>query len=726
MVEVKRLSGLLFAICWTVTAYAISRGGGDVELTVRRVVGEFYNLNKERIETNYRNLFPYHFSIDETGVDTDGRIHEDHNNESSMETIGEEYDSDLEQSIKGYFINTANFAASRQKSINKVSADELKRLLFLTEYQIYNLIEYREKSGLILSVKELSSIKGFNDYIAGFCAVLFSFPNEEADLYNLLYATGGGKAVYGNHSNYGMETQLRYSPQKYMRFRQKATFTFKSGANISAGFFCENDAGEGGRYFWRLWSGEAKRRAVNMAESEIAGELRHRIPLADFTSFNVSVDNVTLGRIGLKFIAGDYRAGFGYGVVLRLGLSFANYMQPMSFLSRGNRIMAYNGSDENDYFRGAALSVSVPRRNIYVSIFYSDKAVDARIKNGCYSSLLKDGKHDTPSLFETRKSLDETVVGTNVSKEWNRVNIGATAVVSGLGSPFTGKCENYNRYRIYKGTLCNVGLSWLCTFGSVMLFGEAGYCANVKEEQTADAAEISDNEKFAALCGAYLRMADNIELTLSLRYYGASYVAPYSGPYSTLSETCNQHGAFVSLLKPVLGGLKLGFFADYTHYPFPRYRVEGKSDSFKIMAGLENDTQSSGFNWNVRGVLSSTPLKTKLYIRCMGRYRFGSLSVTGRGEAGVKYGALQLGADYLSRRKTLKISVGAMSYNISDWGNRTYMYEPSLPGTYGGRLLYKKGFAWYLYLMTKPSKWSKLYLKCSVPGYIMFGTDIII
>lgn len=726
MVEVKRLSGLILAICWTVTAYAISRGGGDVELTVRRAVGEFYNLNKERIEANYRNLFPCRFSLDEVGVDTDSRIQEHSYNESSMETIGEEYDSGLEQSIKGYFVNMANFAASRQKSINKVSGDELKRLLFLTEYQIRNLIEYREKSGLILSVKELSSVKGYNDYIARFCAVLFSFPNEEADLYGLLYAAGASKKSYANHKNYGLETQLRYSPQKYMRFRQKAAYTFKSGANISAGLFCENDAGEGGRYFWRLWSGEAKRGAVNMANSEMSGELQHKIPFADFTSLNISVDNATLGGVGLKFIAGDFRTWFGYGVVLRQGLSFANYMQPISFLSRGNRIVPYNGSDENDFFRGVALSVFAPRQNISVSLFYSSKAVDARIKDGGYSSLLKDGKHDTPSLFETRKSLGETLVGANVSKEWNRVNIGATAVVSGFNRPYTGKVGYYNRYRLYNGTICNVGLNWLCTFGPVMLFGEVGYGTNMKEAQSVERQETAENEKIAALCGAYLRMADNIEVTFGLRYYGVSYVAPYSNPYSTLSETCNQRGAFVSLFKPIFGRLKLGFFADYTHYPYPRYRLPFKSSSFKIMAGLENYARSSGFNWNARGVVSSTPFKTKLYIKCMGRYRFGSLSVTGRGEAGVKYGAVQLGTDYQSERKTLKISVGAMYYNISDWESRTYMYEPSLPGTYGGRLLYEKGFAGYLYLMTKPSKWSKLYLKCSVPGYIMFGTDISI
>lgn len=720
------MSGLILAVCWTVTAYAISRGGGDVELTVRRAVGEFYNLNKERIEANYRNLFPYRFSIDEEGVDMDSRIQEYSGNESSMETIGEEYESGLEQAIKEYFVNMANFAASRQKSINKVSGDELKRLLFLTEYQICNLIEYREKSGLILSAKELSSVKGFNDYIARFCAVLFSFPNEEADLYNLLYATEAGKKNYTIHKNYGFETQLRYSPQKYMRFRQKAAYTFKSGANISAGFFCENDAGEGGRYFWRLWSGEAKKRAVNMAYSEMAGELQRKMPLADFTSFNISVDNVSLGGVGLKFIAGDFRAGFGYGVVLRQGLSFANYMQPISYLSHGNRVMPYNGSDENDFFRGAALSVFAPRRNLSLSLFYSKKAVDARIKNGGYSSLLKDGKHDTPSLFETRKSLGETVYGVNVSKEWNRVNIGATAVISGFNRPFTGKSNYYNRYRLYDGTICNIGVDWLCSFGPVMLFGEVGYCANLKKEQPEDRLETSEGEKIAALCGAYVRMADNIELTLGLRYYGVSYIAPYSNPYSTLSETCNQRGAFVSLFKPIFGRLKLGFFADYTHYPYPRYRLPFKSNSFKIMAGLENYAKSLGFSWNLRGVVSSTPFNTKLYLKCMGRYGFGSLSVTCRGEAGVKHGAVQLGTDYQSERKTFKISAGAIYYNIGDWENRTYMYEPSLPGTYGGRLLYKKGFAGYLYLMTKPSKWSKLYFKCSVPGYIMFGTDISI
>lgn len=726
MAVVKRLQVSLFLLCWAAVTFAMPLQDRIDELKTKRVIEEFYNLNKDRIETNYRAMFPYLFTLDESGVDTERWMREYSGHESSMESVGEEYENDLELSIKVYFINRANFAASRQLSINKVSAEELRRLLFLTEYQIGNLIEYREKSGLILSAHELSSVNGFNDYIACFCAVLFSFPNEEADLYNIVYTAVGNVGVYGRRGETGLETQLRYSPQKYMRLRQKAVYSLKSGANISAGIFCENDAGEGGRYFWKLWSGDAKEMAVSMAHREATGTLNRKIPMADFISFNIAADNIYVKNFKLKLIAGDFRAGFGYGLLMQQGLNFTNYMQPISFASNCNSVMPYNGSDENDYFRGIALSAFASKQNISVFLFYSNKMVDARIKDGGYSSLLKDGKHNTPSLFETRKSLGERVYGANINKEWSRARVGATAVISSLDLPYCGRVNYYNGYRRYNGSLCNVGINWLYSFGVAMIFGEVAYCANMGKVKESSEFDTAASERIAAIVGTYLRIGDNLEFTVGVRHYGVSYIAPYSGPYSTLGETYNQRGAFISLFKPVFGSLKLGLFADYTAYPFPRYRLPYRTNSFKVMAGLESYAQSIGFSWNLRGVASSTPFKTKLYLKGSGRYNFGDLSLTGRGVVGLKYGAAQLSADYLSTGKKIRVSAGGTYYNVSDWENRIYMYEATIPGTYGGRLLYKRGFAGYLYLMAKPSKWCKLYFKYSAPkGYTMFGADLI-
>lgn len=726
MAVVKRLQVSLFLLCWAAVTFAMPLQDRIDELKTKRVIEEFYNLNKDRIETNYRAMFPYLFTLDESGVDTERWMREYSGHESSMESVGEEYENDLELSIKVYFINRANFAASRQLSINKVSAEELRRLLFLTEYQIGNLIEYREKSGLILSAHELSSVNGFNDYIACFCAVLFSFPNEEADLYNIVYTAAGNVGVYGRRGETGLETQLRYSPQKYMRLRQKAVYSLKSGANISAGIFCENDAGEGGRYFWKLWSGDAKEMAVSMAHREATGMLNRKIPMADFISLNIAADNICVKNFKLKLIAGDFRAGFGYGLLMRQGLNFTNYMQPISFASNCNSVMPYNGSDENDYFRGIALSAFASKQNISVFLFYSNKMVDARIKDGGYSSLLKDGKHNTPSLFETRKSLGERVYGANINKEWSRARVGATAVISSLDLPYCGRVNYYNGYRHYNGSLCNVGINWLYSFGVAMIFGEVAYCANMGKVKESSEFDTAASERIAAIVGTYLRIGDNLEFTVGVRHYGVSYIAPYSGPYSTLGETYNQRGAFISLFKPVFGSLKLGLFADYTAYPFPRYRLPYRTNSFKVMAGLESYAQSIGFSWNLRGVASSTPFKTKLYLKGSGRYNFGDLSLTGRGVVGLKYGAAQLSADYLSTGKKIRVSAGGTYYNVSDWENRIYMYEATIPGTYGGRLLYKRGFAGYLYLMAKPSKWCKLYFKYSAPkGYTMFGADLI-
>ena len=64
--------------------------------------------------------------------------------------------------------------------INLVSKDQLANLYILTDFQVYTLLEYREKYGRILSIKELDLIMGFNTELRNKLAVFLCIEDKEA------------------------------------------------------------------------------------------------------------------------------------------------------------------------------------------------------------------------------------------------------------------------------------------------------------------------------------------------------------------------------------------------------------------------------------------------------------------------------------------------------------------------------------------------------------------
>ena len=145
----------------------------------------------------------------------------------------------------------------------------------------------------------------------------------------------------------------------------------------------------------------------------------------DYQSAHVALLDV--GRID-ALVVGDYSAQFGQGLALWRASGFGKGPDAVGGpLRSGRGIRPYGSVDENNFFRGAALSLGVAR-GLYVSAFASRRQLDASVfapdttdlgdpdlppgaVDAVVTSLGADGLHRTDRELARKDALDETLVG---------------------------------------------------------------------------------------------------------------------------------------------------------------------------------------------------------------------------------------------------------------------------------------------------------------------------
>ncbi|WP_420454743.1 helix-hairpin-helix domain-containing protein [Rubrivirga sp.] len=173
----------------------------------------------------------------------------------------------------------------------------------------------------------------------------------------------------------------------------------------------------------------------------------------DYQSAHVALLDV--GRID-ALVLGDYSAQFGQGLALWRASGFGKGPDAVGGpLRSGRGIRPYGSVDENNFFRGAALTVGVTP-GLYVSAFASRRALDASVFtpdttdlgdpdlppgafDAVVTSLNADGLHRTDRELARKDVLDETLVGGGAEYRVSNGSVegraGVVATRSTFGTP---------------------------------------------------------------------------------------------------------------------------------------------------------------------------------------------------------------------------------------------------------------------------------------------------
>ena len=597
-------------------------------------------------------------------------------------------------------------------NINSAQRSDLKKLVFLNDMQIRNLLDYRNKYGEFVSIYELKHIDGLgintlrkimpfvvaeavtehgktmNDLLNGKNEVLFRFQRKLKEsagyrkVSDSLLAESPGSYYLGDPS------------RLYLRYR------YRVPKKLSLGILVEKDPGE--QLFTKAYG-------------------------PDLLSFHAAYEGNGIIR---QLIAGDFHARFGQGLVFWSGLSFSGGSDPTSIKRYAPGISPNTSANENTFLRGAGLEIGWKR--IRLTTLFSIKKVDANLKHPedespvYASSLQTSGYHRTVNEIDDRNAIRsmKAAVHLDYRREWFRA--GVTSCYSSYDielrkEPIPAYLFSYRG----KENLCG-GIDFDLVFRRTNLFGEFG---------------LSRNGGVAIFVGLTHMTENGSIFAVSFREYGKAYQNDMAQAAGNRDHNANERGLRLMMELPLYQHFSLQASCDHFAYPWltygsinarrgQDYRIRiiyagGLKEEYAIRYRFRNitnniDPASSWFDIlsdeQKHEVQASARMLLSASFSCKLLAAYVMMKNQLQGSEG--QGSLALfDLYYQPPGKMLKLSMRYALFHTADYQSRIYAYEhdvlyaSSMPAYYG------KGFRVYLLAKYSPFRWLDAWFRFSLTTY---------
>ncbi len=355
--------------------------------------------------------------------------------------------------------------------INNASENELGRLFFLSPFQIKEIINHIRSNGPFKSKFELAYIQGFDLDLARLCSNYIVISEKNYSRNSSTYTRITGELIYSDRES------ERY-PGSALKF---STRLIQKAGTASVGCTLDKDQGE------RLFTDNFK---------------------PEFVSAYLQLSARTSKT---QFIIGDYRVRFGQGLTVWHGYSPGISPVNPNLVRGSSRILPYSSSDENNFFRGLAISSGIRKTNI--NIYLSSNKIDANLEilpdsATLFRSLYDSGIHNTELSNSKKDVLTEYSAGININRNFNLLN---------LGWSLTGTCfsdsiaplDITSSYMDFKGRSNLVmAIDHAASLNKLYIYGETA---------------VTNSGKIALLQGIRLIPADRVKLNILYAYTSLRY-----------------------------------------------------------------------------------------------------------------------------------------------------------------------------------------------------------
>ncbi len=591
--------------------------------------------------------------------------------------------------------------------LNNADTATLRQFPLFTDFQVQSLLDYRRIYGALYSIHELSLIHGFNEQLTQQLSPFFIIqPVSTYKKDNLWQQLTGGKHLVmmrtartiearKGYINNGEEATEETDNKHYLGFpwslylRYRYTYHKKLQWGITA----TNGAGE--PFF----------KGAN--------------PYGfDFYSAHFLLNNVS--KHIRRIVVGDYHAQFGQGLVLwSSGGRKVTNVQGAKKQERG--FTAHTGSDENRFFRGAALTSNF--HDLTVSAFFSNKYIDATTDDSGFSTLQTSGLHNTNSTMANKHTLQETVAGGNVSWAWEKLKIGATGLWHCYGAENHREIKLYNYFELKENNNANFGIDFSFLWKRCSIFGETA---------------ISHNGGKAAVAGILLDLAYEFQLSAVYRNYAKNYQAVYAKGFGNNSKTANEEGCSIGLQWLAHSLLTISGYADIFSFPWLRYGVDAPSTgwSYQLQASwqvtpatamlFQVNQSSKAANHDGFGATKTIIDKKQTSLRYGIRYELlPGLKMEERIEFCLSGNGNNTTGLSLYHNITHKIAGSGIDwsarlalFDTESWDTRIYAYENDATGAFSVPAYYSKGLRWYLNFHWRPWKPLDIWLRAAQTRYV--------
>jgi hypothetical protein len=450
-------------------------------------------------------------------------------------------------------------------NLNRATKKDLQVIYVLNEFQINNLLKYREKNGSLMTAEELQAIEGFNAETIQ-KLLLFAEVKSDVDTPRLnpreVLKEGNHQLIIRNsrvlEEQKGFtdadDSTLAANPNaRYLGSKDRlyARYRFNYSSKLAWGFTAEKDAGE---EFFR--------------GSQPNG--------FDFYSAHLFLRNMG----NLKALAiGDYQAQFGQGLAFWSGLAFGKSAFITNVKRNAPGLRASTSVDENRFLRGAGATFKFG--NVELTAFGSYKKVDGNLQTPVqndtvdteeervFSSLLLSGFHRTPNELKNKNAIQETIYGGRMAYVKNNFTIGITGARTQYDAKLNRRLSFYNQYDFVGDNLSNIGIDYNYIYQNFNFFGEYA---------------TSDNGAFATVHGLIASLDPRVTLTFLYRNYQKDYQSLNAAGVGEQANTRNEKGMLLGLdIRP---NQKWTITSYYDRFVFPwmRFRTDAPSHGVDMFA----------------------------------------------------------------------------------------------------------------------------------------------
>jgi hypothetical protein len=606
-----------------------------------------------------------------------------------------------------------NLAFFRETPLNLNQAEkaDLEKFLFLTDFQVQSLLDYRSEHGPLLTLYELQLVIGFDSTTIAYLLPYVLAGDTRTD--NRLYA----KNIIGrgDHEIILKEQRVLQTPEGYREIPD----------SIPPGESGTRYAGSRDRLLVRYRYQVQKRLYCGLTMEKDAGEefFTGSNPYGfDFYSGYAQVNN--LGPFK-SLVAGDYQVTTGQGLTLGAGSAYGGSLSPSTLYRRQEPLKKYGSADESLFLRGIAASVAV--KNVTFLAFFSLKSLDANITDTLssgekvFSAFRETGYHRTVSEISDEKVISETATGGSFSYKNRWLKIGSTLVRYAYSGTKQKPDELYRTYEFWGNRLWNAGLDYCMSFRKLQLFGETSW----------------GNNAFATLNGALLNAHPLVSFSLLHRYYDPQYYARYSTAVSQNARPCNENAFYIGSAFHPVRYVKITAYADFIRFPWMTYAARQPSSGSEIFVQadlipqknlsfyLRFRNKSSGMNYSAEDspipvmqnqksnsirLHCSYQVSKNLQLRCRAEYKTVVADSTGKAEGFMLYQDLV----YRFSRIPVQLSMRYLFYRTDDYTARIYAYEDDVLYSYSIPALYDEGNRSYLMGRYDVSKNLTLWLKWGI------------
>lgn len=489
--------------------------------------------------------------------------------EQQIENLAERTDVETDYSD---WVEEINLLRQRPVNLNSGDENELRRLFFLNDLQISNLLEYTSQYGQLVSIYELQVIEGFNEKVVSEILPFISLSPYVPEKFSLKKAL-----KYG-----GTDIMFRY---------QRVLQEQKGYANVSDSvrLVYPNNYYVGGQnsLFMRVQYSYKDYLKFGMVGDKDAGESFLSKPDTlrkgfDFYSVHLFIKNIGIVK---QLAIGDYHVQFGQGLTLWSGFSVGKVAGSVVMRKRAPALRPHASSNEYAFMRGAATTIALGKFDI--TAFYSNRKVDANLLSAdtldgleeMISSLQQTGYHRTPGELADKGSNREIAEGGHVSYNGQRLRTGITIFHVDYKIPFEPEASLYKKFQPVLNSNTYAGVDYSYNYKTLTLYGEAS-----KQVEAG----------VAVLQGLSFSPDPRLALAMVYRNYQKNYLNTFNAAFGESSYSTNEKGLYIGMVATPFNKITLSAYADMFRYEWLSYRVDAPSDGQEYSAQVVYNISSRG------------------------------------------------------------------------------------------------------------------------------------